>query len=330
MKTELRENLSYKKIISLLCLGIAIVGAFAVIFGDILIPVLSALLATLFTLEKKEKKLLSFIFLTFIILSNIAALLVVEGFASFFGFFSVALALIIHLFFTKGIGKTDCVVATTCVGVAFIVLSFVYFSMRFTGNYTLSAIPEFVSLLRVAFDRLMNESLTAMLASVPNSEEQLSNMLSQIGTIFDSIKMVSFSFAVILGFAVSGVALKIYTFLIFKMSDVGLAVFDWKFKTSRIFAYFYLVLSIVSVFTLSSNSLVHVAVVNLYNIFMVVYAYFGFNLALYLISARRSKVFAFLILVIAVLAFSSLAIEILSLMGVFYIITADRRGREKM
>ena len=67
-----------------------------------------------------------------------------------------------------------------------------------------------------------------------------------------------------------------------------------------------------------------VTVLNLYNIFMVVYAYFGFNYATYLLSLRRSRGFAYTVLIIAILVFSSLAVEILSLMGAFYAIT-DRK-----
>jgi hypothetical protein len=72
---------------------------------------------------------------------------------------------------------------------------------------------------------------------------------------------------------------------------------------------------------MSADSVVSVAVANLYNIFMVVFAYLGFNFAVQLLSTRRSKAFAYFIIVLALLMFSSFAIEILSLMGVFFTIT---------
>jgi hypothetical protein len=321
IRAELKKEISYKGALVLLCLGIIALGLFTVFFGDILVPVLCALLAVLFTFENKERRVLSYAISALLLISNLAAILFIDTFCSFFGFCAVVFAILIYLFFSRGVEKADCVAVLTAVGTFFVIINFVYFAMNFTGNYTLGAVSEFVSLLRVAFEKIMNESLAMMIASVPESEAQLSQILSQIGVIFDSFKMISLSFAVIIGFVLSGVALKFYSFLVFKMSDLGASVFNWKFKTSRVFAYFYIILSVLSVFTMSADSVVSVAVANLYNIFMVVFAYLGFNFAVQLLSTRRSKAFAYFIIVLALLMFSSFAIEILSLMGVFFTIT---------
>lgn len=321
MKAELKKEISYNSAVVLLCMGIIALGIFTVFFGDVLVPVLCALLAVLFTFENKERRVLSYVISALLLIANLAALLFINSFCSFFGFCAVVFAVIIYSLFTRGIEKADCVAVLTTVGAFFVAINFVYFAMTFTGNYTLGAVSEFVSLLRVAFENIMNESLAMMIASVPESEAQLSQIFSQVGVIFESFKMISLSFAVIIGFVLSGVALKLYSFLVYKMSDLGTSVFNWKFKTPRVFGYFYIILSVVSVFMMSATSVVAVAVANLYNIFMVVYAYLGFNFAVQLLSTRRSKVFAYFIVVLALLMFSSLAIEILSLMGVFYTIT---------
>jgi hypothetical protein len=300
-----------------------------VLFGDFVIPVISAILAALFTFENSHKRFLSYFVSLVLVVLNIAALVFVDGYCSFFGFFAVLFAAIIYISFTHGVSKADCVFALTAAGSILVALTFVYFAMTFTNNYTLSAVADFVALFREAFVRFMDESVNSVIAAMPESKEQLSALISNAGTVFDSFKMTSPSFAVMVGFVLCGVALKIYSFLVFKMSDLGHSVFDWKFKTSKIFAYFYVVLSLVSIFTLSASSIFSVAVTNLYNIFTVVYAYFGFNLAVNLLSARRSKGFAFILLIIAILALSSFAIEILSLMGVFYCITDNKRQGDK-
>lgn len=329
MKPELKKEIPYKGAMILLCLGIIALGIFTVFFGDILVPVLCAFLAVLFTLENKERRVLSYVVSAVLLISNLAALLFIDSFCSFFGFCVVIFAYIIYLSFTRGVEKADCVTILTAIGAFFVVATFVYYAMVFTENYTLGAVSEFVSLLRVAFEKIMNESIAMMIASMPESEAQLTPVLSQITVIFDSFKLISISFAAIIGFVLSGIALKFYSFLVFKMSDAGASVFRWKFKTPRIFGYFYIILSLVSVFTISSDSLVAVAVANLYNIFMVIYAYLGFNFAVRLLSTRRSKAFAYFLVVLAILLFSSFAIEILSLMGVFFTITDKGRIGEE-
>ena len=324
MKAELKKETSYNLVIALFCALSIALGVFTLFFGDVLSPVICALLSLLFTFERKEKRILSCVVSSALIIMNIAGLFLFDGFCSFFGFFAVLFGVITYLFFTRGIGKTDCVVALTSVGTVFVALAFVYFAMSFTGNYTLSAISEFVLLLRTAFEKIMSESLASMIATMPEAEEQLSEMLSRVGVIFDSLKVASLSFAVIIGFISCGISLKLYSFIVYKISDIGEKVFSWKFKTSRIFAYFYIALSLATIFMTSSASVFSVATANLYNIFMVVYAYLGFNFAVYLLSFRRSKAFSFFVIIIAILLFTTFAIEILSFMGVLY--TINDRG----
>ena len=324
MKAEIKKELSYKLTMFLLSAGVLASGVFSILFGDILIPLTAAMLASVFTLERKGRRVLSYIIPIFLVLMNVFSLLFFDGFTSFFGIFAVAFGVIISLFYSRGMSKSSCVFALTCTCALFTVLSFIYFAMAVTNNYTFSAVAEFVSLLRGALDQILKESMEAMLAYMPDSGEQIAEIFSQMGMVFDSFKLVALSFVVILGFVISGVALKFYSFFLFKLSDRGASVFDWKFRLSRIFAYFYIIISLISVFMLSLNNLMAVTVLNLYNIFMVVYAYFGFNYATYLLSLRRSRGFAYTVLIIAILVFSSLAVEILSLMGAFYAIT-DRK-----
>ena len=322
MKPELKNNLSYKKTMAYLVLLTVAAAVVSLFIGDITLPIVSALLAALFTLENRERRILSYLMVCFLAILNTVSLILLGSY-SFLGLFSILFALVMHLFYTREGAKTDCVFAMTVLGALFTAASFIYFAMKFADNYSFSAVPQLMSSLRIAFDKLMNESVTAMNPSL--SEEQISSILSWSSAMFDSFKLLSLSFAVIVGFVISGITLKLYSFAVLKLAKDGHYVLNWRFATSNVFAIFYIVLSFVSVFALSSDSFVTVAIANLYNIFMVVYAYFGFNFAASLISMRRSRGFAFLVLIFIILAFSSFAIEILSFMGVFYTITENKR-----
>ena len=324
MKLNLKEESSYSKITLLLAFLAVVCSALAIFAGSIMLPIISALLAALFSFEHKGKMIISYACSFIVIALNVVFLVVVEDFCSFFGVFAVLSALAIHLFFTNNLSKADCATLLTVLGAAFVVSSFVYFAMSFTDNYSFSAISEFFLLLRSAFDNFINEAFSSVIAATPGSEEQISAMILQMGLLFDSMKVLSISFAVIAGFAMGGVALKLYSFLVLKLCDKGAFVLKWRFNMSNVFAYFYIFLSFVSIFMISTSSVIGVAVANLYNIFMFVFAYFGFNFAVSLLSARRSYGFAFAMVLIAIFIFSSFAIEILSFMGAFRVIWENK------
>ena len=65
------------------------------------------------------------------------------------------------------------------------------------------------------------------------------------------------------------------------------------------------------------DSVLVVAIVNLYNIFMVVFAYVGCNYALHFVSQMRKKGLARFILIAFLVMANAVAIQILSFVGVF-------------
>ena len=116
---------------------------------------------------------------------------------------------------------------------------------------------------------------------------------------------------------------KIFGFIVSRFSDKPEQIVNWRFSTNSIFAYFYLAITILSGLA-GASDVFGIAIANIQNVFMVVYGYIGFNYAQYLFSRNRSSFFVTLMLIIAIVALSSIAISILSFLGVYFTVMKNK------
>jgi hypothetical protein len=73
-----------------------------------------------------------------------------------------------------------------------------------------------------------------------------------------------------------------------------------------------------------SNGVLGIAVGNLYNIFMVVYAYVGFNYAVAVLSIKFKPTTSIIILLVITLLAMSMALGLLAMFGVLFTIRKNR------
>ena len=88
-----------------------------------------------------------------------------------------------------------------------------------------------------------------------------------------------------------------------------------------------MVLSFAIIFINSFDNFYFVAVYNLYNIFMVLFAYIGFKALVYLLNKKFNKAISILMIIGALVTFTSLASQLLALVGVIYTIRKNNEAR---
>ena len=126
-----------------------------------------------------------------------------------------------------------------------------------------------------------------------------------------------FSMLFIFGFFATGVSMKIFGKVIERTEKE--AIEKWKFTTSPVYAYFYAIISLVSFFLGEKLSAFNLVVLNLSTIFMMIYAYVGWNASSKLASMRnRSSTFSKVIIIASVICLPGFAIRVLSYIGAFY------------
>ncbi len=318
MSIKLKENLSHKKTLWLLAVLCALLGALSCAFGELLLPFLTGVLAALYLFDKNGKGVFSLCVSVLLIILNAAA--VFFGLSvSMFGLSAPLLAVLICFAFNKGQSKADTAYVMTLICAGFSVLTCILLGMVMQNVYTLDAAVAFYTDL---LDYV--KSVFVSTAMQIYSETGLEITEELIASSFDQQISMIISYLVIFSFATIGIAMKIFSFTASRCADDSSGIKEWRFLTTNVYAYFYVILALVSVFVYSTDSLFGISVLNLYNIFMVVFAYVGFNYALSLLRRRMKKWSSFIFLAVLTVMFSSLAIQFLAFLGVIFTIRKSR------
>ncbi len=316
MCTKLKSGLSYKKTLLILSLLSVVFGVLTGFFGEILSSASAALLCAVLLFEDGEKRYFSIASTVLLLASNVL-LFIFLGIFSFYGIEAIAIAYIIAFMYKRNYRKsTTCAVLTASV-VLFIALTLIIAPMLETGVATLDAVKDYytdmLDAARADFISGMKNMLDTVSAN--SAEGVYLPMAEDFGLIFDSFVNSLISIIVIIGFFVSGIALKIFSLVMGACSEDSKKNSEWRFNTTSLFAYFYIALFIVSTFISLENDTFSLTVINLYNIFMFVFAYIGLRSVYYMIRAKRSALFAVIVLGAAFMIMSVMSVQLLSAVG---------------
>ncbi len=312
---KLSNKYGYGKTVSALAIIAFIFGCIGISFGTlgiIILPFIAAFLGALFAFERKK---IASIIVPF-------ALVLIELFVNlkfsftFTNLTATFIALIMALCFGKKWDKRESAFSSMIL-VALLICLVTFFAIsKFTRTYELDAAFDF-------FRNSIRETKRALLqqfSSLPETEysKVYSDILSSeyLSEVFDMYINCIPSILLILGFIISGISHKLFTKLIYKYSADTDSVQKWIFINTRLFAYFYAVVAVISVFSASKDSVFSISVMNLHLLFMVIFAYTGYSfLHEFLESKIHNRFLATLILIAAIAFLSSFALQIFSVVG---------------
>ena len=234
---------------------------------------------------------------------------------------SIILAFAIYFAYTNKQSKSDTAFLMAVICGIFTFASYIFLAMIYQNDYSIEgAISFYTNLISNFRDYFVNFMLEAYTSS---GIEVTAELLTEL---FDSQINMIISYIIIAGLLTVGLSFKLFGYILGKWSEQKEEIKTWKFKTSNAVAYFYLILVFASIFIMSSTDILSVVVYNLYNIFLIVYAYVGFNVVKDMLTKKLSPLFASFIIIGALIAFSSLAIQILAVSGVFYTIRTNKEA----
>ena len=304
---------------TILTVASILIGVGCCIVGEILLPFLVGVLAALYLFDKDERKY-SFITSCTLLVLNLAG--VALGFViSFFGLAAIILARMLNSAYKKNNNKADTAYVMTVIFGAFTVLGAVFFAMVYMNSYTMDAAVTFYSDLVSQVRKIFVETTMDIYAQTG----------MQIGedivvSAFDQQVNMIISYVLIGAFAMTGISMKLFSAIVSRCVDDNSSIRSWRFIANGACAYLYVILALGAIFVLPTDVL-GISVLNLYNFFMCVFAYVGFNYALALFRRRMKKVASFILLVVILLVASSIAIQILAFLGVFFTIRKSRENK---
>lgn len=317
MKTELRNSLSANKTLLILSLICLLLGALSCVAGEIMIPLLAGVLSALYLFDTKSKRIFSILVSVALIALNIASVLFKYA-ISLFAPTAIILSLILCSAFTKGQSKSDAAYVMSIISAALGVVGYLLFAMIEQGVYTLDAAMDYYVELIDSIRLIFVDSMVEIYATsgIEVTEEIVTAVFNQ------QINMI-ISYLLIGGFVISGISMKIFGAIVGLCAEDKTHIKEWRFTATRVYAYFYVILVILSLFASSADSIFAISVFNLYNIFMVIFAYVGFKVAHDLLKKRMKPFLSVVVLLGALLLFSSFAAQLLAALGVLYAMRRD-------
>jgi hypothetical protein len=322
MEKVIRKGTTDRKNIIFLFIMSVLSGALSAFAGLALASVCGGFLAALWFFEPEEKRIFSYIAIPVILAIDI----LLNGIYTLVGVFAIVLGLMIFLVYRLRFSKCESVFGMTIVAALLILLAYILLAL---GNKDGLGVKEYYAQIYDEYKVYFIESFAAMYEAVPELKETILITEDDVVTILDTLVSMLVSFVIIYGFALVGIACKIFKIMVRRYSEDKKDISDWNFMTPSIYAYFYIALTIAGFFVGSELNEFALVVMNLSSIFMVVYAYIGWNCASKILATRRNPMLSNVIMFVVILCFGNLALNLLSFFGMFYTLSLNRFYSER-
>lgn len=320
-----KEGTDIKKATVKMTVLVTIALALAVLLGDVVFPLLAAFFAVLVIVDASKNKSVSRV------ASAVMLILSVMLFLFDVGTLAIPCACasgwLIARMFLGGVSKGEIAVYITLTALVMTVGSLYLLLAEAAGSFELNAVIECGKTLYTAMRDEFVESLITNIEGINGMTPEMLEIFDEqsVAKMFDEAFNLSFAVLVIASFMFAGITLKIFSGMIYKLAENKQRVVYWRFSTSNVIAYFYCAVLVLNFFA-AGSSVFSIAVNNLFYIFMAVYGYIGYNFALSLLSRRFSFVLSAILIVVAIAALGTFAVEILSVFGVVFTHISNRVG----
>ncbi len=325
MKTELKTNLSYRKTLLILSALCILSGLFSIVLGEIAVPFVTGFCAAIFVFETGRQKLFSFVVPVILIIINLLSVLLFGAVSLFWGILSIISAYIIFYAYKKSKSKFDFSLMLTGLVSVFTILSVLVVGMICVKEFSLEASLGFYGDLYSALRDDASKIIVDFYSEINGSTANGSITLSDAGEMIDAALGTLVSVVVVFGFIIAGFCFKVFAAIISRCADNREELRSWQFVPPSFYGHFYYVLILAYFFAAYNEGVFSTVIVNLYVIFMWIFAYVGFEVVRKKLFAGRRSVTVFIILALVILLFSSFVLQILAMLGA---LSVTRRNPE--
>ncbi len=319
MEKEMRSDRSYTGMLAFsFVMSLLFVSASAVL-GEILMPFASAFFAVLLFVENKNH-----IFSLICVFAAVALTVIMFNPISIWSTVAVIVGFAIYFMYKFKNSKCDTSILLIIIVSLAIALSFVLTAVAFTGEYTFESVIDFYKGLyaeiKVEFVKKTKDIYEKLAESsgVVISEDTVIYALDAFVKTIPSVIMT-------ISFFMIGISLKVYTSVLKRFTETTDRIHTWSFSIPSVYGYFYLILYILAIF-LTDSGMISLAVANLTGILSFMFAYMGLKFAYNKICKRAKKVLAIALLILGIMLLGTLAVNLLSIFGVFCTISDSKRG----
>ena len=249
-----------------------------------------------------------------------------NGFYSLVGIIIVVAALMIFLVYEQGWSKFVSSMAMSLIVAMMIALLFLAIGSR--NDQGITAIEYYKNLYEqfkneyiVQFNEIYLPIYEAAGVEPISSEE--------IIYAFDYTAALLISMLFSFGFVLIGISSKIYSLVMKKLGSDTEKLGRWKFIPTTMFAYFYVIVEFLIMFSGSEFTTYNLSVSNLSVIFMTIFLYYGIIAIGKLIKERKKRGMPIIFTIVCAIVIALVFPRIISYAGVFYCIIGDKIKKMK-
>lgn len=321
-KQKMMTTLFIVALLSLACSLLSII-----FLRELLLPAAAASLAALFVLENGRRRIFSVAVSLLIVATDV----LLCGFSAYISAEILAISLIIAIFFIRGT-KAECSFWITLTFTLFTVLTMVLAAYVATKTLTLDSFLDYYIGMFKEVEKQFVESFSEYSAAFGIPADKATPAIAS--KLISSMASIIPSLVILAGFAVSGVALKLFTGILRLMcvEESAKEVASWRFSLPKAFyVSFWIVLACNFIVTLISSSGTFAIVVNnVYNVLLFVFAYLGLGVVVsFLTTLFKRRTPAIVVTAGSLLLFGMLAIELISYFGASFVFFGERDAENK-
>ncbi len=318
MKTELRNDISKNKTLLILSIWCILAGLSSFVIGEAATVFVSAILAAVFVFENGRTRTYSIIASAILIAINLVMLGVMQSVISLWSLTSILCALVISLCYKKATSVFDCSLVLTFIISAFTVISLIMVGMLAAKEFSFEAAKDYYFKLYQLFRDKISLIMVDIYAQINQSIGRGGITYEQASAVIDTVLSLMIGVLIVISFIMCGAAIKIFRSLMVRYSQSADEAKSWRFVPPAFFGHFYIILVLAHFIFSGSNGLAAITIANLYMIFMWIYAYVGAKVFYLILTQKKSKAFAVFMIILGVFLLSSLATQILAMLGAFY------------
>lgn len=317
---QIKNSISQLKALIIASALTAILAFLCIFIGDICAPFAAAFYAVLLLIESPGKRVFSYAIPAISIVADI----LLNGLSGYGCIQFTVIGILIAVAFTRRFRKSTLAAMISAVFILFTLWGLCCTAFQATEVYTLESVKEFYFDLLDKVKVEMVDVLTKVPISVTKEGTNVYLTSTDATTMVNAVFSLLVSFVAIIAFFLSGLSIKTFTRLATRLSADEDEVRSWMFITTSVFAYAYLGVFVINLFSAGMGEIASAVIANLYAILMVVYAYLGMKLLVGFIlnSPRRGLFLAGLILI--VISMNFYALIPLSLFGTYGVIVTNR------
>ena len=222
----------------------------------------------------------------------------------------ILLALIIVVVYRFKGTKSECAVYLSLVVALFVLISLYLGVVRATGSLDINAAFDYYNSLLIELEK----EVVKIYASNSTAIQGQTVSADDIGLIFNELRMQIVSFIGAFAFLISGIAIKIFSFTVLRISKNGILISFAHFIPTNVSAYSYVIVLIISILS-GADSTFGLIMLNASNVFMLVFAYLGirYSTTLAHMTGKRGLIYA--LLIASLVAIPDVALRLLSFLG---------------